>query len=198
MTAHNLHHHDHAGIVDMRILIDLHHGSGNVFGSRGVAGAVIRAKQVVINGLGHAHHAAVVAYRLHIGADFMAGIHGIVAAVIEKVADIMPLEYLKNPPIVCIVLFGICDLIAAGTQRGRGCILHQAQLFGILQTHIKQTVIQHAFNAVLGAQHLCDSPGFQSCINDAVCAGIDDRGGTAGLADDAGTLQFIHVSYLHK
>ena len=182
----------------MRILIDLHHGSGNVFGSRGVTGAVVRTKQVIINGLGHAHHAAVIAYRLHISTDLMAGIHGIVAAVIEEIANIMLLEHFKDAFIVCIVLFGICDLIAAGTQRGRGRILHQAQLFGILQTHIKQTVIQHALNAVLGAQHLCDSPGFQSCINDAVCAGIDDRGGTAGLADDAGTLQFIHVSYLHK
>ena len=188
VAAHDLHDHDHAGVIDMGVVIDLHHGRGDVLGRRGIAGAVVGTEEVVIDGLGYAHDPALVAHGLHIGVDFVAGIHGVVAAVIEEVADVMLLEHLQDPAIVGIVLFRVCDLIAAGAQSRGGSVFQQPQLLRILQPHVEQTVIQHALDAVLGAQHLRDAGGLQRRVDDTVGTGVDDRCRPAGLSDDAGTL----------
>ena len=94
VAAHDLNDADHAGIVDPGILINLHAACCDVLGGRGEAGAVIRAEQVIVNGLGDAHDTALIADLLHILGDFVAGVHGIVAAVVEKVSDIVLFEYL--------------------------------------------------------------------------------------------------------
>ena len=103
--------------------------------------------------------------------------------------------YLTTNPfalIIGVVHFGISDLIAAGTQSRRGGVLHQLQLSRIFHAHVEQTILQHALDAVLGTQHLGDHAGLQRSVDHAVSAGVDDRGGTTGLADNAGALQFIH------
>ena len=64
---------------------------------------MIRAEQIVVNGLGHAHNAALVAHRLHILVDLIAGVHGVVAAVIEEIAYIVLLEDLKDTLVVRII-----------------------------------------------------------------------------------------------
>ena len=51
---------------------------------------------------------------------------------------------------------------------------------------------------MLSAQHLGDHPGLQGGINDTVSAGIDDGSGASGLANNAGSSQFIHINYLPK
>ena len=158
----------------MGVLIDLHDGRGDILGGGGVAGAVVGAEQVVVDGLGYAHHAAIVAHGLHILVDLVAGIHGVIAAVIEEVADIVLLEHLQNALVIGVVQLGIGNLVAAGAQRGGGGVLQEAQLLGIFQPHIKQAVSQHALDAVLRAQHLRDGAGLQRRVDNAVGAGIDD------------------------
>ena len=74
---------------------------------------MIGSEQIVVNGLGNTHDPALIADLLHISAYFIAGIHGIVSAVIEKVPYIVFFEYFKYSYIVCVVHFGICDLISA-------------------------------------------------------------------------------------
>ena len=119
VAAHDLHHHDHACVINAGVLIDLHHRSGNIFSGRGVTGAVVSAEQVVVNGLGYAHYAALIADGLHIVIDLVAGIHRVVAAVIEEVTNVMLLKHLKDTLIIGVIHLGIGNLITAGAQ-GRG------------------------------------------------------------------------------
>ena len=193
MAAHDLDNADHAGIVNPRVLINFHAGGGDVLGCRGEARAVIRAVEVVVNGLGYAHHAAVITNLLHILGNFIAGVHGVVAAVVEEVTDVIFFEDFQNPLVVGIVHIGIGHLIAAGTKGGRGGILQQLQLGGVFLTHIEQPVIQYALDAVFRTQNPCDIGVFQSCFNDAVGAGVDDGRRAAGLTENTCTFQFAHV-----
>ena len=192
MAAHNLHNHHHTGVIHMGVQIHLHKGGGNVLGGRGVAGAVVRAVKVVVDGLGHAHDPALIAHRLHVLVDFVAGVHGVVAAVIEEVADIVFLENLQDALEIRVVHGGVGQLIAAGAQGGGGGVFQQTQLLGVLLAHVKQPVIQHTLDAVLRAQHPGDNAAFQRCVNNAVGAGVDNGCRPAGLADDTGAFQYIH------
>ena len=188
MAAHDLHHHDHTGVVHMGIQVYFHHGGGDILGGRAEAGAVVGAEQIVVDGLGYTHDPALVAHGLHVLIDLIAGIHGVVAAVIEEVADVVLLEHLQDAAIIGIVHLGVRDLVAAGAQGGGGGVLQQTQLLGILQTHVEQAIAENALDAVLRAQHLGDDAGFQGRVNDAVSAGVDHRRRPTGLTDDTGTL----------
>ena len=196
VTAHDLHDADHAGVIDPGVLIDLHAGGGDVLGGGGEAGAVVGAEQVVVDGLGHAHHAAVVAYLLHILGDLVAGVHRVVAAVIEEVTDVILLKNLQNTLVVRVIHVGIRHLVTAGTQSGGGGVLQQLQLGGILLTHIKQTVVQNALDAVLRAEDAGDIGVFQGRGDHAVGTGVDNGSGAAGLAEDTGAFQFAHMKIL--
>ena len=188
MAAHDLHHHDHTGVVHMGVQVYFHHGGGDILGGRAEAGAVVGAEQIVVDGLGYTHDPALVAHGLHVLIDLIAGIHGVVAAVIEEVADVVLLEHLQDAAIIGIVHLGVRDLVAAGAQGGGGGVLQQTQLLGILQTHVEQAIAENALDAVLRAQHLSDDAGFQGRVNDAVSAGVDHRRRPTGLTDDTGTL----------
>ena len=154
---------------------------------------MVGAVQVVVDGLGHAHDAALIAHLLHILGDLVAGVHGVVAAVVEEVAHVVFLEDLQDALVVGVVLVGIGQLIAAGAQGRGGGVLEQLQLGGVLLTHIVELVLQHALDAVGGAQHPGDAVGLQSGLDGALGAGVDDRRGAAGLTDDTCSSKFAHV-----
>ena len=92
VTAHALDDGDHAGVVDLAVAGDFHEGGSDVLGGGGEAGAVVGAGQIVVDGLGHAHDPALVADLGHVLGDLVAGIHGVVAAVVEEVAHVILLE----------------------------------------------------------------------------------------------------------
>ena len=75
VAAHDLDNADHARVVNVRVLIDLHQARRDVLGGAGVAGAVVGAIKVVVDRLGNAHDTALVADLLHIFADLIAGVH---------------------------------------------------------------------------------------------------------------------------
>ena len=110
----------------------------------------------------------------------------------------MLLEHLKDALVIGVVQLGIGNLIAAGAQGRGGGILQKTQLLGVLQAHVEQAVIQNTLDAVLGTQHLGNGAGLQRRVDHAVSAGVDDGSGAAGLADDAGAFQFIHINYLQE
>ena len=153
---------------------------------------MVGAEEVVVDGLGHAHDPALVADLLHVFADFVAGVHGVVSAVVEEVADVIFLEDLQDALIIGVVHIRVLHLIAAGAQSGGRGVFQQFQLGGVLLAHIEQPVVQHALDAMLRAQDAGDVGVFQSGADDAVGAGVDDGSGTAGLAEDAGAFQFTH------
>ena len=193
VAAHDLDNGDHAGVVYVGVLPDLGAGGGDILGGRGEAGAVVGAVQVVVDGLGHAHDAALIAHLLHILGDLVAGVHGVVAAVVEEVAHIVLLKNLQNALIIGIVHIGVGQLIAAGAQGGGGGVLEQVQLRGVLLGHVVQLVLQNALDAVGGAQHPGDAVRLQSGLDDALSAGVNDGGGASGLANDACAGEFFHV-----
>ena len=145
-----------------------------------------------LDGLGHAHHAALIAHLLHVLRDLVAGVHGVVAAVIEEIADVILLEDLKNALVVGVVHIGIGQLVAAGTQSGGGGVPHELQLLAVLLSHVVQLVVQNALDAVSGTQHPSDGAGIQGGLNYAQSAGVDNRGGATRLANDASAFQFAH------
>ena len=113
MPAHDLDDGHHAGIIHVGVPVDLHTGGGDKLGGGTKAGAVVGAVEIVVNGLGHAHDTAFIAGLLHIFRDLIAGVHGVVAAVVEEVAHIIFAENLQDPFVVGVVLVGVRQLIAA-------------------------------------------------------------------------------------
>ena len=77
---------------------------------------MIRTEQIVVDGLRNPHHTALIAHFLHIFADFVASVHGVVSAGIEEIAHVVFLENLQNPFLISVVYIGIRHFIAAGTQ----------------------------------------------------------------------------------
>ena len=198
VTAHALHDGDHAGVVHLAVTADLHEGGGDILGCGSKAGAVIGAGQVVVDGLGHAHDPALIAHLGHVLGDLVAGVHGVVAAVIEEVAHIVLLENLQDPLVVGVVHIGIGNLVAAGAQGGGGSVEHVLQLLGIFLVHNHELIIQHALDAVERAVDLGDAGIFQTGLDHAVGRAVDNRGRTAGLTDDqrADKILFGHIGYL--
>ena len=119
VAAHDLHDRDRAGVIHTAVFGHFHAGGRYVLGSTGKTGAVIGAEKVVVDGLGHTHHAAVPIVRLHVTADLVAGVHGVVAAVIEEIAHVVFLKGLQNTPVIRIVRVRIRHFVAAGAQLRR-------------------------------------------------------------------------------
>ena len=198
MTAHALDDGDHAGVIDVRVAGDFHDGRGDILGGGSVAGAVVGAEQVIVDGLGDAHDAALVANLLHILGDLVAGVHGVVSAVVAEIADIVLLEDLKNALVIGVVLVRVLDLIAAGAERGGRRVGQAIEFCAVFLVHAQQFVVQNALDAVVRAVDLCDAVCVERSADAAVGAGVDDRGRSAGLADDQSALQsFRHNNYLH-
>ena len=152
---------------------------------------MIGAVKVVVNGLGNAHYAALVSDGLHIAADLVAGVHGIIAAVIEEISHVVFFEYLKNALIVRVVSLRIRYLIAAGAKlRGRG-MEQQPELFGILFVHHVELIFKNTLDTVRSTVDLGDLTGLQSGAYNAVSTCVDDRSGASGLTENTCTDQFF-------
>ena len=184
VPAHALHDGDLADVIDAGVAADFHQGGRNVLRGGGKAGAVVRAIQVVVNGLGNADHAAFIVHLCAVAADFVAGVHGVVAAVVEEIADVVLLEDFENALVVGVVHIGILHLVTAGAERGRRGVEELLQFLGVLFVHYEEPIVQNALDAVACAVDLCDVLAVEGGADDAVCGCVDHGGGTAGLADD--------------
>ena len=194
MTAHALNDGDLADVVDAGIAGHFHRAGRDILGSGGVAGAVVGAEQVVVDGLGHAHDAALVADLVHILGDLVAGVHGVVAAVIAEITDVIFLEDLKDALVVGVVDIGIGDLVAAGAERGRRGIGQAVKLGTVFFVHAEQLVVENALNAVIRAVDLGDAVGIERSADNTVSRCVDDGRRAAGLANDKRTLQHDNLS----
>lgn len=100
MAAHALDDRDHALVVNAAVTGNFHNGGRDILGGRGKARAVVRANEVVVDGLRHADDAALIADLGHITADLGAGVHGVVAADVNKALDLQlvqdPKDLFKN------------------------------------------------------------------------------------------------------
>ena len=114
--------------------------------------------------------------------------------VVEEVADVVLLEYLKDALVVGVVLVGIGHLVAAGAEFGGGGVHEQAELIGVLLAHVVELVLEHALDAVGGAVDLGYAVRVKRSPDHAVGAGVDDGGRASGLAYDTGSPErFFHT-----
>src|SRR5699024_6916564 len=88
VAAHALHDGDILGAVDGGVTDDLLHDHADVLGGTAVAGGVVGDHQVVVDGLGHAHEADVAAHMLAVVRQLADGVHAVVAADVEEIADV--------------------------------------------------------------------------------------------------------------
>ena len=191
MASHDLNDRDHAVVVHAGILADLHAGRRNILCRAAEAGAVVRTEKVVVDRLGHAHDAAFITDGFHVAADFVAGVHGIVTAVIEEITDVILFEDLEDTAVVRIVDFRILHLVTAGAKLGRGSMQQQLKLFRIFFVHYVKLIVQNAADAVRSTVNLRNFLCIQGRTDHAVSAGVDNSRRTARLAKDAGADEFL-------
>ena len=192
VTAHHLDDGHHTGVVAAGIVLHFHHGSGDVLSSRGETGAVVGAEQVVVDGLGNAHHAALVTALLHELGNLVAGVHGVVATVVEEVAHVELLEGLQKLLVVGRIHIRVLHLVAAGAQSRGGGELQQLKLHRVFHAHVVKLAVEHATDTVGGTQHAGNLRSVKSSLDSAQNAGVNHSGRTAGLTDDACTFEFVH------
>ena len=154
---------------------------------------MVGAGEVVVDGLRDTHAAHFIAVSQHELGDLVAGIHGVVAAVVEEVANVVLLEHGENLLIIGLVLVGILQLVAAGAQRRGGGVLHQGQLVRIFLGKIEQVVVQQTHDAVLHRVNIRDHVALQRGLDRAVGGSVNDGRRAAGLADDRRAFQHGHL-----
>ena len=173
--------------VDRRVADDLLHHNADVLGRTAVAGGVVGDHQVIVDGLGHAHKADVAADVCAVVGQLADGVHRVIAADVEEVADVQLLQNLEQPDVDALALGGVPvgQLIAAGTQiAGRGALqkLNVQCGFQLVVQHagaaLQQTgyAVQHAVDLACAAALAALIYTGQACV--------DDRGGAAGLTND--------------
>ena len=166
---------------------DLHDGGGVVLDDRAVARAVVGVGQVVVNGLGHADDAHVVAALDGFLVDLVGGVLGVVAADVEEVADVVGLEHLEQPVHVLGGLLRLLleiNLVAAGAQRGGGRVAAGPRWSALLLVvDVNEFLVEDAEDAVGAAVDFLDALVPARFLNDAGQAGVDDGRRAARLRD---------------
>ena len=125
--------------------------------------------------------------------NLVGGILGIVAAGVEEEADVVGFEDFEHALVVSLLL----ELVAAGAEGGaRGKFQAADGLLG-LGGEVDEVFLEDAENAVERAVNLLDFDMIERFGDDAGHAGVDDGGGTAGLAYQDITCEFFgHVRVL--
>ena len=184
VAAHELHHH-HMDGQGGGVKGQLQGGHRGIFGRTAEAGAVVRDGQVIINGLGDSDDPQLVAGLAGQLIDLVAGVHGIVAAVVEEVADVELLEALQHRRVV-----RVGELPPAGAQSGGGGAGQQVQLLLAELTQIHQVPGQNAFCTEPGAVDSFDLLMELGLPDSSQQGAVDDRGGAAAMGDE-------HISFQH-
>ena len=144
---------------------------------------MIGSEKIVVNRLRNTHDAAVITGLLHILGDLVAGIHGVVSAVVEEIADIVLLENFKNALVVGLVNICVGKLIAAGTEiRGRR-VLKKFKLGRIFLSYVVELLVQYSDDTVGGTVNFLDYVGVLECLDKDTGGGsINDGSRTTGLS----------------
>ena len=145
---------------------------------------MVGVRQVVVDGLGHTVDAQFVAAFDGLVMHLMGGVLGIVAADVEKVADVVGGEDFEEAVHVLGGLFGLVleiEFVTAGAQRRGGSVFEALDGARAFVADVDQLLAEQAEDAVEAAVDFLDAfvpPGF---LDDAGETGVDDGGGTARL-----------------
>ena len=190
LAAHGLHHQDRVcsrraavlfvGILDQR---------GPVSGHTAISRCVVDdlefcVAHVIVDGLGHAGRDQLIAALGSQLTDLVRGVHRIVTADVEQVADVMGSEHVDDT--VKVLRPVGFELVAAGTDcSSRWGVSQQGDFVAVLGTKVQQLFAQNAFDAMVTG---IDSPKRvwigQAGFDDAAQGVVDDRGRSAGLGNN--------------
>ena len=187
VAAHDLNDRHILRAVDRGIADDLLHDNANVLGGAAVAGGVVGDHQVVVDRLGHAHKTDVAADVCAVVGQLADGVHRVVAADVEEVADVQLLQNVKQLNIDGLALGGVPvgQLVAAGAEvAGRGA-LEQLDVQRSLQLVVQHAgaALQKAGNAVQHAVDLARAAALAAFIDTGQTC-VDNGSRAAGLTDD--------------
>ena len=115
VSAHTFDNANHRGVVNSRVEIYFHNGGSDVFSRRSVPGTVIGSVKVVVDCFGNADYVAIVAGFSKILRDLVAGVHGIVSAVIEEETNVIFFEYFENSLIIGVVYLRVFKFVSYRT-----------------------------------------------------------------------------------
>ena len=160
----------------------------NEFNGTGVAGSVVGQRKIVIDRLGYPDDAQLVVLLLRELGNLIGRILRVVAADIEKVADIVRLEYLEHALEVLLLL----QLVTAGAEGGSRRMAKRANLLLRFRREIDQVLLEEAEHTIQRAVNLLDAFMVKRLRDDARDAGIDNGRGATGLAHQNISYEFSH------
>ena len=185
VAAHDLDDGDGGNVVDGDVAGKLGEGCGDVLGGGAEAGGMVGAAEVVVDGFRRAHDGDVKPLLAHELRELGDGIHRIVSADVDEIADIKLPEDLDNLLELGAVLFEGLELQAAGAESRAGGT--DEPLHGLggaeLRAEVDEASVEDALDAVdaridrtdaVGQHRLCDGSGDGS---------VDGGGRAAGLCD---------------
>ena len=186
MSAHHLDDDDALGVIYAHLLLKFCKYSSDVLGCGSESRTVIDAHQVVIDRLRTSHDLDIInAVVRTIFGKLGNRIHGIVAADINKITDVMLMEYLNDLSVLAVVLSDIVQLETAGTESRCRRHAQLVQLFLRIYelTEIDEFLLKDALNPIARSDDLIDllvHSGFSDCT----CQRSVNCGcGAAGLGD---------------
>ena len=184
MPPHDLQHEDPRRGLRHRRHVErgLAHRGRDVFRDRPEARTAIGDRQIVVDGLRHVHRNQRIAHAFRELRHLETGIGRVVAAVVEKVADVVRAEDFDQPFVLGAILVEARELIAAGAERARGRVLESGDRAGRLASRVDQVLRQRADDAVAAGIKASDlrcviAGGFDDCAGRRV----EHGGHTAGL-----------------
>ena len=146
---------------------------------------MIRDHQVVVVGFRHAHEADVALDALAVLRQLADGVHRVVAADVEEVADVQLLEDGEQLLVHSLVGVPVGQLVAAAAEEAGGGALEQldVKVIGQQGGQVNDPLLQktgyavaHTVDDVCATALAALEHTRQTCV--------DDRGGAAGLAND--------------
>jgi len=112
----------------------------------------------------------------------MRGVHGIVASVIEEVANIVGTENLNKPLVFGPVFFKTPQFVARRSKRATRCMPEGRDCPGAFLIGVDHVFSQRADNAVAAGINVGNLVAMLACcLDDTTGARIDDCGNTARL-----------------
>ena len=184
MPTHDLHHEDlgrgarHGGDIERRLA----RGDGDVFRDRAEAGTAVGVRQIVVDRLRHADTGDRIAQGLADLRDLERGVHGVVAAVVEEIPDVVRFEDLDEALVFGAVLLEALQLEARRAEGARRGVLQPADGGGALLAHVDEVFREGADDAVPAGVDLADVLRLlHRGLDDTRRGGVDDGGDTARL-----------------
>ena len=194
ITTHDLYDGNGFYGINGGVAEDLLHGGCDIFCGRAVAGGVVCAGKVVVDGLRYADDAHIVADALCEFGELRNGIHRVVTADIEEITNVKFLEngddIFKGLSVFALKVLG--ELFAARAECRRRGIFEKLQIFFGHVADVDERFFENAFNAVFSTVYGFNGITFDRAANNTCESCVDSCCGTAGLTDDSISVKFFH------